>query len=454
MNVKMQSMKDNEVWVLVELPPNGKTVGSKWLFKKKTDMDENVHIYKARLVAKGFTQTSRIDYEETFSPVADIRVIRILIAIAAYYDYEIWQMDAKTAFLNGHLNEEVYMEKPEGFVNPKYPNRVCKLKRSIYGLKQASRQWNKRFDDEIKKFSFTQNHDEPCVYIKASGSNITFLILYVDDILLMGNGIPMLQSVKTYIGKCFAMKDLGKVAYILGIRIYQDRSKRLIGLCQSAYIEKILKRYCMENSKRGSIPMQKKLKLSKSQGASTPAEMKHMQNVPYALAVGFIMYAVRCTRPDVAFAQNITSRFQQNPGDIYWTTVKNILKYLRNTKDMFLVYGEAKYIAAFDASKEAVWVRKFVSGLSVVPTIEEPISMYCDNTRAIDISNESGITKGARHFRTKVHYLREVIEFGDIKLEKVHTNNNLADPFTKTLAFPKYSEHTKNIGMLPASSLM
>nr|GEU82100.1 retrotransposon protein, putative, Ty1-copia subclass [Tanacetum cinerariifolium] len=200
-------------------------------------------------------------------------------------------------------------------------------------------------------------------------------------------------------------------------------------------------------SKRGSIPMQEKLKLSKSQGASTPAEMKRMQNVPYASAVGFIMYAMRCTRPDVAFVQNITSRFQQNPGDINWTTVKNILKYLRNTKDIFLVYeddpkreirvscytdagyltaaddlksqtgyvfvlnggavdwksakqsifatssAEAEYIAAFDASKEAVWVKKFISRLSVVPTIEEPISMYCDNIGAIAIANESGITK-------------------------------------------------------------
>nr|GFA96349.1 hypothetical protein [Tanacetum cinerariifolium] len=191
----------------------------------------------------------------------------------------------------------------------------------------------------------------------------------------------MLQSVKTYIGKCFAMKDLGEAAYILGIKIYRDISKRLIGLCQSAYIEKILKRYCMENSKRRSIPMQEKLKLSKSQGASTPAELKRMQNVPYASAVGPIMYAVRCTRLDVA-----------------------------NTKDMFLVYEEAAYIVAFDASKEAVWVKKFIFGLSVVPIIEEPISMYCDNTRANAIANESGITKGARHFCAKVHYLREVIE--------------------------------------------
>ncbi|GKF25971.1 hypothetical protein Tco_0081865 [Tanacetum coccineum] len=210
----------------------------------------------------------------------------------------------------------------------------------------------------------------------------------------------------------------------------------------------------MENSKRGSIPVQEKLRFSKSQGASTPAELKRMQNVPYALAVGSIMYVVRCTRPDVAFAQNITSRFQQNPGDLHWTTVKNILKYLRNTKDMFLVYGEAEYIAAFDASKEAVWVRKFISRLGVVPTIEEPINMYCDNIGAIAIAKESGITKGARHLRAKVHYVREVIEFGDIKLEKVHTNDNLAYLFTKALAFPKHSELTRNIRMLPASSLM
>ncbi|GJW68678.1 retrotransposon protein, putative, ty1-copia subclass [Tanacetum coccineum] len=132
-----------EVWILVDLPPNGKTVGSKWLFKKKTDIDGAVHTYKARLVVKGCTQTLGIDYKETFSPVADIRAIRILIAIAAFYDYEIWQMDVKTAFLNEYLSNEVYIEQTEGFVNPKYPNRVCKLKRSIYGLKQASRQWNK-----------------------------------------------------------------------------------------------------------------------------------------------------------------------------------------------------------------------------------------------------------------------------------------------------------------------
>nr|GEW80632.1 retrotransposon protein, putative, Ty1-copia subclass [Tanacetum cinerariifolium] len=153
------------------------------------------------------------------------------------------------------------------------------------------------------------------------------------------NHIPSLQNVKNYLGKCFAMKDLGEATFILRIKIYRERSRRLIRLSQSAYMDKILKRYRMDNTKRGYIPMQKRLDLNKTQGASIPREVKHMKNVPYASVVGSIIYAIRCTIPDVPFAQNITSRFQQNPGEPHWTAVKTILKYSRNTKDMFLVYG-------------------------------------------------------------------------------------------------------------------
>ncbi|GKF07708.1 retrotransposon protein, putative, ty1-copia subclass, partial [Tanacetum coccineum] len=230
--------------------------------------------------------------------------------------YEIWQIDVKIALLNGYLDEDTYMVQPE-----------------------ASRSWNKRFDDEVKRFGFTQYLDEPCLYQKASRINVSFLILYADDIIIMGNNIPSLQSVKTHLGKCFDMKDLGEAAFILGIKIYRDILKRLIGLSQSAYMDKILRRFKMDTSKRGYILMQERLDLNKTQGASTPREVKRMQNVPYASAVGFIMYAARCTRSDVAFAQNITSCFQQNPGEPHWTAMKTILKYLRNTKEMFLVYG-------------------------------------------------------------------------------------------------------------------
>nr|GEZ12888.1 hypothetical protein [Tanacetum cinerariifolium] len=279
-------VEEHELGDLVELPPNGKIIGSKWLFKKKINMDRVLHTYKARLVAKGYTQTTGIDYEETFSPVADIRAIRILIAITAYYDYEIWQMDVK-----------------------------------------------------------------------------------------------LVSSMDISMKRCFAMKDLGE-ADILGIKIYKDRSQ--------------------------CIPMQEKLKLSKSQGALTSAKVKRMQNVSYASVVGSIMYSLRCTRPDVAKECQ--------------------------AKHFATSSVEAEYIAAIDAYKEAVWVRKIISRLGVVLTFEEPISMYCDNTRAIAIANESRIPKGARHFRTKVHYLREVIEYGDVKFEKVHTDDNLEDTFSKAMA--------------------
>ncbi|GKE87727.1 retrotransposon protein, putative, ty1-copia subclass, partial [Tanacetum coccineum] len=312
-------------------------------------------------------------------------------------------MDVKTAFLNGFLEEEIYMEQPEGFIDPNHPSKVCKLQRSIYGLKQASRSWNKRFDEEIKK------------------------------------------------------KDLGEAAFILGIKIYRDRSRRLIGLSQNAYLDKILKRYRIDNSKRGSIPMQVDLHLNKSQCATTSAEMKRMQNVYYALAVVSIMYVVRCTRPDVAFAQNITSRFQQNPAELQvkcycdagFETDRDDTK--SQTGYVFVLNGgavvwksskqsttaqhatEVEYIVASEAAKEAVWISKFIDELGVVPSNDYPIKMNCDNSAAIIIAKESGIQKGARHFQRKYHYVRECIKTGKIDIVKVHTDENLADPFTKVI---------------------
>ncbi|KAK1424219.1 hypothetical protein QVD17_19540 [Tagetes erecta] len=504
MNAEMQSMRENQVWDLVELPPESRAIGSKWLFKRKPDMHGKVHTYKARLVAKGYTQIEGIDYEETFSPVAMIKSIRILLAIAAYYDYEIWQMDVKTAFLNGHLSEDVYMVQPEGFIDPKYPNRVCKLNKSIYGLKQASRSWNLRFDQKIKEFGFVKNEDEPCVYRKASGSSISFLILYVDDILIIGNNIPMLNEVKQWLGSCFAMKDLGEAAYILGIRIYRNRSKRLLWLNQSTYIDKMMTRFKMENSKKGGVPMTKGTVLNKSQSPSTDIENKRMEAVPYASAIGSIMYAMLCTRPDVSCALSMTSRYQQSPGMAHWTAVKNILKYLRRTKDMSLIFGgveeeltvrcytdasfqtdrddsrsqsgfvftlnggavswksskqsvvadsttESEYIAASDAAKEAVWMKKFITDLDVVPSIRKPIEIFCDNTGAIAQAKEPRSHQKARHIHRKFHLIREIVERGDIMISKVNTDQNLADPFTKPMTQDKHDEHRNAIGLRVAN---
>ena len=210
--------------------------------------------FKAPLVAKGYTQKEGVDYEKTFSTVAMLKSIRILLSIAAALDYEIWQMDVKTAFLNGYLDESIYMMQPEGFIVEGQEQKVCKLLRSIYGLKQASRSWNQRFDETIKTFSFEQNVNEPCVYKYIKETKVVFLVLYVDDILLIGNDIGLLYDVKKWLVEKFQMKVLGQASYVLGIQIIRDCKNRLLALPQASYIDKVLAWFSMHNSKKGQLP--------------------------------------------------------------------------------------------------------------------------------------------------------------------------------------------------------
>jgi hypothetical protein len=195
------------------------------------------------------------------------------------------------------------------------------------------------FNEVVKGFGFIKNVEEHCVYKKISGSAVVFLVLYVDDILLIKNDIPIIEVVKSSLRKSFSMKDLGEVVYILGIKIYRDRSKRLIGLSQDAYIDKILNRLNMQDSKKGFLSMSHGITLSKKQCPLKPDEQERMRVILYASAIGSIMYAMLCTHPDVSYALSATSRYQSNYGDAYWTIVKNILKYLRRTQEAFLVFG-------------------------------------------------------------------------------------------------------------------
>ncbi|GJX28460.1 putative RNA-directed DNA polymerase [Tanacetum coccineum] len=408
-------------------------------------------------------------------------------------------MDVKTAFLNGKLTKDVFMAQPEGFENAKYPKRVCKLQKAIYGLKQASRSWNLCFHEKVTQFGFSRSEDESCIYIKVSGSVVVFLVLYVDDILLIGNDIPTLQSVKEWLGKCFAMKDLGDAAYVLGIKIYRDRTRRLIGLSQDTYLDKILKRFKMENSKKGNLPLHHGIKISSDLCPKTDDELDKMSRVPYASAIGSIMYAMTCTRPDVSFALSMVSRHQQNPGEGHWTAVKNILKYLRNTKDRFLVYGgekelrvtgycdaswqtdkddsksqsgwvfllnggavtwksskqdtvadstcESEYIAACEASKEAIWMKNFIGDLGVVPTVQDPIEIFCDNESAVALTKEPKDHGKSKHIDRKYHFVRSKVAEGHVIVKDVRSEDNSADPFTKALAKSKHDEHAWSIGL-------
>src|SRR3954454_6554294 len=434
MKSEIGSMYENQVWTLVDLPDGRKAVENKWIFKKKTDANGNVTVYKSRLVAKGFRQIQGVDYDETFSPVAKLKSVRILLAIAAYYNYEIWHMDVKTAFLNGDIDEELYMMQPKGFVDPKDANKVCKLQRSIYGLKQASRSWNQRFDKVIKSFGFIQTYGEACIYKKVSGSSVAFLILYVDDILLIGNDVDLLNSVKEYLNNSFSMKDLGEAAYILGIKIYRDRSRRLISLSQSTYLDKVLKRFGMEDSKKGFLSMLPNTTLSKTQSPATAEDRGGDEQ----LVVNGYTDASWNTDPDDSKSQS-GYIFSLNGAIVSWRSAKQSVVARSST--------ESEYMAASEASQEAIWMKEFITELGVVPSALDPMSIYCDNMGAIANAQEPRSHKKLKHIKLRFHAIREHVQDGDIKICKVHTDLNVADPLTKPLPRAKHDQHQTAMGV-------
>ena len=338
MKEELKSMTDNNVWVMTEWPEGSKRVGCKWVIKTKRDSMGNVERYKARLVAKGYTQKDGIDYKETFSPVSKKDSLRIIMALVAHYDLELHQMDVKTAFLNGDLEEEVYMDQPQGFETTGKESLVCKRKKSIYGFKQTSRQWYSKFNNTILSYGFVENTVDTCIYMKVTGSQFVILELYVDDILLAANDKGMLRDVKAFLSKNFEMKDMGEASYVIGIEIFHDRSQGVLGLSQKAYINKVLERYRMDKSTASPVPIQRGDSFCRSQCPQNDLERKEMENIPYASVVGSLMYAQTCTRPDISFDVGMLGRYQSNPGVHHWKAAKKVLRYLQGTKEHMLIY--------------------------------------------------------------------------------------------------------------------
>ncbi|KAL4301915.1 hypothetical protein GQ457_10G014520 [Hibiscus cannabinus] len=290
----MNSMKNNEVWDLVSLPDGVKAIGCKWVFKTKKDSKGNIERYKARLVAKGFTQREGIDYTDTFSPVSKKDSLRIVLALVTQFDLELQQMDVKTAFLNGDLEEEVYMKQPEGFSSSDGENLVCKL----------------------KKF-----------YI------------------LIETSLPgMLHEVKQFLSKNFDMKDMGDASYVIGIKIHCDRHKGILGLSQETYINKVLEIFRMKDCSPSVAPIVKGDKFNLNQCPKNEFEREQMKNIPYASVVGSLMYAQVCTRPDIAFAVGMLGRYQSNPGIDHWRAAKKVLRYLKGTKEYMLTYKRSDHL--------------------------------------------------------------------------------------------------------------
>ncbi|CAH9069617.1 unnamed protein product [Cuscuta europaea] len=344
MNEDYKSMQDNKVWELVPLSEGCKPLGCKWIFKTKRDSRGNVERYKARLVVKVYTQKEGIDYKETFSPVSSKDSFRIIMALVAHFNLELHQMDVKTAFLNGDIDETIYMVQPENFVIGDPKQMVCKLTKSIYGLKQASRQWYHKFHQVILSFGFKMNDVDDCVYHKFSGSNFFFLVLYVDDILLATNDIGMLHETKRFLSKYFEMKDLGEASFVLGIEILRERSQGILRLSQRNYVDKVLKRFGMEDCRPGDTPVSKGDKFSLDQFPKPNLEIQEMKKIPYASVVGSLMYAQVCTRPDIAYIVGMLGRYLSNPGMAHWVAAKRVMRYLKRTMDYMLTHRKSDHL--------------------------------------------------------------------------------------------------------------
>ncbi|WVZ50979.1 LOW QUALITY PROTEIN: hypothetical protein U9M48_002175 [Paspalum notatum var. saurae] len=309
MEDEMRSMCTNKVWDLEEIPKGAKTVGCKWVYKTKRDSKGNIDRHKARIIMSFILKPSRL----------------IIMALIAHYDLELHQMDVKTAFLNGELYENVFMAQPKGFVVKEKENLGCRLKISIYGLKQASRQ----------SFDFKENIEDNCIYTKFKNGKFIFLVLYVDDILLASSDMNLLLETKNFLSSNFDTKDLREASYVLGIEIHRDRRKGVLGLSQKAYIENILKKYSMYKCKASPVPIGDVF--GNFQCPKNKYEIDRIKSVPYALPVGNIMYAQVCIRLDLAFTRSCLKNLRVE----YWIAVKKTLWYLRGTKSLMLTYRKS-----------------------------------------------------------------------------------------------------------------
>ncbi|KAH9657298.1 Integrase catalytic domain-containing protein [Citrus sinensis] len=445
MKKEMASLKKNDTWILVEKPMERKLVECKWIFKLKEGVaGVEPPRYKVRLVAKGFTQREGVDYSEVFSPVAKYSSIKVLLAITAYFDLELDKLDVKTAFLHGNLEEEIYMEQPKGFIQNGLEDRVCLLKKSLYGLKQSPRQGYLKFDQFMMAHGYFRSQYNNCVYCKLLPSrNGIYLLFYIDDILIACKHREKIEKLKSELRSEFEMKDLGSES-------------------------------------------------------SDDADIEYMKKVSYSSVVGSIMYAMVCTRPNIAYSVGLVSRFMGNPGKSHWDAAKWTLRYLKGTSESNILFGgdegvtskiigyvdsdfagdldkrrsttgfvftlcggvvswkaslepvvalstiEAEYIALVEAVKEAKWLSGIVSELGLN---QDTIPVCCNSSSAIQLSKNSKCHERTKHVDIRLHFIREEIERGAIDVVRISTEDNPADALTKPLPTIKFRNSLSLIGV-------
>ncbi|KAJ9561968.1 hypothetical protein OSB04_007128 [Centaurea solstitialis] len=490
MNEEMEALQKNQTWELVSLPSGKKTVGCRWIYTVKLDSAGNIVRYKARLVAKGYTQKYGIDYGDTFAPVAKINTIRILISIAANRDWPLRQFDVKNAFLNGYLEEEVYMDPPPG---TKCGEKVCKLKKALYGLKQSPRAWFGRFSNFMKKIGYKQSDADHTLFVKKNKEKVTALIVYVDDMVVTGDDLQEMSNLQTVLAAEFELKDLGHLKYFLGIEV--ARSKAGISMCQRKYVLDLLAETGMLNCRPVDTPIETNHKLT-----------IHPDQVPtnkerYQRLVGKLIYLSH-TRPDIAYAVSVVSRFMHAPSKDHMEAAYRILRYLKASPGKGLFFGknqsnqvtgytdadwsgdrmdgkstsgyftfvggnlvtwrskkqkvvarssaEAEYRGMVHGVCELIWIKRILRDLGI--DHPDPLSLRCDNEAAVKIANNPVQHDRTKHVEVDRHFIKDHLEKRTVELPHVASKDQLADMLTKAVCGRVFQSSLSKLGMIDIHS--
>jgi len=485
---EMESLGANNVWELTTIPEGRKLVGCKWVFKIKRKADGSVDKYKARLVAQGYSQVEGFDYQETFSPVIKMTTLRTLIAVSAHYGYDMSQSDVTTAFLHSEVDEDIYMRQPPGHevVGKDGQTLACHLRKSLYGLKQAGRNWNQRLDEFMKINGMRRCESDHCLYL-SDGSVYRgwFAVgVYVDDNIMCAEHVSDRDEFMRRFQKTFTVEDAKPLSWCLGINI--EYSNEYITMSQEKYISDMAKRFSMEFANVQLTPAADTRLTANDCPEQGSAEQLDMRERPYRSLVGSLNYAATSTRVDVAYAVGAVCAFAENPGEVHWTAAKRILRYLKGTAKDGLMYrrnvsgplvlvgycdadwagdvdqrrsftgyvftlgsgaiswaskkqttvalssAEAEYMAISAAAQELIWLRALLKEMGFEQ--KGPTMLQNDNRGAVALTKDPVDSKRTKHIDVRHHFVRQLREENVLIVENVSTDKMPADFLTKPVA--------------------
>ncbi|KAJ9546944.1 hypothetical protein OSB04_019487 [Centaurea solstitialis] len=488
MQEELLQFKRNKVYRLVPRPQDKSIIKTKWIFRNKKDESELIVRNKARFVAKGYSQQEGIDYDETFAPVARIEAIRIFLAYAAHKNIKVFQMDVKSAFLNGVLHEEVYIEQPEGFVDPDFPDHVCILDKALYGLKQAPRAWYETLTNHLLSKGFKRGTIDTTLFLKKEGDDLLLVQIYVDDILFGSTNPELCTNFSKIMETEFEMSMIGELNFFLGIQVKQNPDGIFIN--QSKYIKDMLKKFHMTDCSPIKTPMPTGNLLGPDLAG------KSVDQKIYRSMIGSLLY-LTATRPDIMFSTCFCARFQANPKDSHLAAVKRILRYLKGTPEMGLWYlkdsgfelisftdsdyggcklgrkstsgscqflgdklvswtskkqncvststAEAEYVATASCCSQVLWMKTQLLDYGYKL---KRVSIYCDSESAIAITSNPVQHSKTKHIDIRYHFIKDNVEKDNIEMFFVQTDYQLADLFAKPLDEKRFNFLVSKLGML------